>query len=90
MLINLASEEYLKSVREKTPGVRVVTPIFEDWNDGQYKIVSFYAKRARGLMSRYAADRQIVDVAELREFDGEGYAFAADASDDDIWVFRRQ
>ena len=89
VLVNLASGEYFKAVKKNTIAARVITPVFEDWKDGRYKIISFYAKRARGLMSRYAAERQLEDVAALRDFDSEGYAFAAKASDDDTWVFRR-
>jgi cytoplasmic iron level regulating protein YaaA (DUF328/UPF0246 family) len=90
VLVNLASEEYFKSVRRKRLQGRVVTPVFEDWKGGRYKIISFYAKRARGLMSRFAIVNRADDVDTLRKFDGEGYAFAAEASDDDKWVFRRR
>ncbi|GHU29211.1 UPF0246 protein [Betaproteobacteria bacterium] len=90
VLVNLASGEYFKAVHQKSITARIVTPVFEDWKDGRYKIISFYAKRARGLMSRFAADRHLADVAGLRDFESEGYAFAADASDDDTWVFRRR
>jgi cytoplasmic iron level regulating protein YaaA (DUF328/UPF0246 family) len=90
VLVNLASEEYFKAVPKKSIKARIVTPVFEDWKGGRYKIISFYAKRARGLMSRYAAEMRLEEVAALRDFDGEGYAFAAGASDDDIWVFRRR
>jgi cytoplasmic iron level regulating protein YaaA (DUF328/UPF0246 family) len=90
VLVNLASGEYFKSVSRITIATRIITPVFEDWKDGRYKIISFYAKRARGLMSRYAADRRLENVDALRDFDCEGYAFAAEASDDDTWVFRRR
>ncbi|AWI74592.1 peroxide stress protein YaaA [Parazoarcus communis] len=90
VLVNLASEEYFKSVRRKQLQGRVVTPVFEDWKAGRYKIISFYAKRARGLMSRYAITHRAEDVDALRKFDAEGYAFAAEASDADTWVFRRR
>jgi cytoplasmic iron level regulating protein YaaA (DUF328/UPF0246 family) len=90
VLVNLASEEYFKSVRRKQLQGRVVTPVFEDWKAGRYKIISFYAKRARGLMSRYAITHRAEDVDALRKFDSEGYAFAAEASDADTWVFRRR
>ncbi|MBR0565251.1 peroxide stress protein YaaA [Azoarcus sp. L1K30] len=90
VLVNLASEEYFKSVRRKQVKGRVVTPVFEDWKGGRYKIISFYAKRARGLMSRFAIVNRIDAVDDLRKFDGEGYAYAAEASDADTWVFRRR
>ncbi|MBS0555422.1 MAG: peroxide stress protein YaaA, partial [Proteobacteria bacterium] len=69
---------------------RIVTPVFEDWKAGRYKIISFYAKRARGLMSRFVIERRIGDVDALKAFDSEGYAFAADASHADKLVFRRR
>lgn len=90
VLVNLASEEYFKSVKPRLLKGRLVAPVFEDWKDGRYKIISFYAKRARGLMSRYAIENRIDDVEALKGFDNEGYAFAADASDGDTWVFRRR
>ncbi|MDR2690339.1 MAG: peroxide stress protein YaaA [Azoarcus sp.] len=90
VLVNLASAEYFKSVRSSGLGARVVTPVFEDWKDGRYKIISFHAKRARGLMSRYAMDKRAAFVEDLRDFDAEGYAFAPEASDKDTWIFRRR
>lgn len=90
VLVNLASEEYFKSVKTRQLNGRLVSPVFEDWKDGRYKIISFYAKRARGLMSRYAIENRVDDVEALKAFDSEGYAFAADASDADSWVFRRR
>lgn len=90
VLVNLASEEYFKSV--KPAGLRgsVVSPVFEDWKNGGYKIISFYAKRARGLMSRYAIQHRVTDVEALQGFDAEGYRFAPDASDAGRMVFRRR
>ncbi len=90
VLLNLASDEYFKSVKPKKLKGRIVTPVFEDWKGGRYKIISFYAKRARGLMSRYVITNRIDEVNALRGFDSEGYAFAADASDADTLVFRRR
>ncbi len=90
VLVNLASDEYFKSVKPKKLKGRIVTPVFEDWKGGRYKIISFYAKRARGLMSRYAITHRIDEVEALKGFDSEGYAFAADASDADTLVFRRR
>ncbi|MEB0134854.1 peroxide stress protein YaaA [Actimicrobium sp. CCC2.4] len=89
-LINLASEEYFKVVRPARLKVPVITPIFQDWKDGRYKIISFYAKRARGLMTRYAAEHRITGADGLREFNLGGYAFDADASDASHWMFRRR
>lgn len=90
VLLNLASDEYFKSVKPKKLKGRIVTPVFEDWKGGRYKIISFYAKRARGLMSRYVITNRIDEVSALQDFDSEGYAFAADASDADTLVFRRR
>jgi len=90
VVLNLASDEYFKSVKPKKLKGRIVSPVFEDWKGGRYKIISFYAKRARGLMSRYVITNRIDEVEALRGFDAEGYAFAADASDADTLVFRRR
>lgn len=90
ILLNLASDEYFKSVKPAKLKGRLVSASFEDWKGGRYKIVSFYAKRARGLMSRYVIQNRIDDVDGLKGFDAEGYAFAADASDADRLVFRRR
>ena len=89
-LVNLASEEYFKSVQPKRLTVPVITPVFEDWKNGNYKIISFFAKRARGLMARYAAQHAIKDPAKLKGFDLDGYAFEAAASGERNWVFRRR
>ena len=67
----------------------MITPVFEDWKGGRYKIISFFAKRARGLMARYAIDHKITKPEKLKAFDVEGYTFDAGASDDSTWVFRR-
>lgn len=90
VLVNLASEEYFKSVKAARLAGKVVTPVFEDWKSGRYKIISFFAKRARGLMSRYAILNRVGTIDALKRFDLGGYAFAADASDDDRLVFRRR
>jgi len=89
-LVNLASEEYFKSVKPKLLDVPVITPVFEDWKNGKYKIISFFAKRARGLMARYAAQHGITDPEALKAFDTDGYAFDAAASSELAWVFRRK
>ncbi|MDP5240561.1 peroxide stress protein YaaA [Uliginosibacterium sp. 31-16] len=90
VLLNLASEEYFKSVRPKKLAARVITPVFEEKKGAGYKIVSFHAKRARGLMSRYAIVNAITDPEALKAFDAEGYAFSPAASDGERWVFRRE
>ena len=90
VLLNLASDEYFKSVKPKKLAGRLVSAAFEDWRGGRYKIISFYAKRARGLMSRFVIRNRIDAVEGLKAFDGEGYAFAPEASEADRLVFRRR
>lgn len=89
VLVNLASNEYFKSVRKKDLRGRLVTPQFKDWKNGQYKMISFYAKKARGLMCRYAIQNGITQASDLKGFDLEGYRFSEDQSDTDTWVFLR-
>lgn len=89
-LINLASEEYFKVVKPRLLDAPVITPIFEDWKGGRYKVISFHAKRARGLMARYAAVKGIIQPEKLKAFDGEGYALDESLSDERSWVFRRR
>lgn len=89
VLVNLASEEYFSAVQPAALGARVVTPVFQDEKAGKYKIISFYAKKARGMMVRYASDRQVCDVEQLKAFDVAGYAYAPEVSTQDRWVFRR-
>ncbi|MCD2516508.1 peroxide stress protein YaaA [Massilia sp. G4R7] len=89
-LVNLASEEYFKSVRPKLLEAPVINPVFEDWKNGKYKIISFFAKRARGLMAHYAAEHAITDPEALKGFDVDGYAFDDAVSTERNWVFRRR
>ncbi|MFM7483901.1 MAG: peroxide stress protein YaaA [Burkholderiaceae bacterium] len=90
VLVNLASEEYFKSVRPAKLNRPVITPVFEEWKGGGYKIVSFFAKRARGLMARYAIENKLTKPAQLKAFDVEGYRFDTKASGDARYVFRRR
>ena len=90
VVVNLASEEYFKAVDLKTLKARVLSCVFEDFKNGEYKIISFYAKRARGLMVRYAIDKKISSVKKLEGFDVDGYRFSAAASTPDRLVFRRR
>lgn len=89
-LVNLASNEYFKAVKKKELQGRIVTPIFKDWKGGKYKIISFYAKKARGLMARYAADHLVENAEELKYFDYEGYQFNPELSSETDWVFTRK
>jgi UPF0246 protein NGK_0633 len=90
ILVNLASQEYFKSVNTQKLKARLITPVFKDEKNGKYKIISFYAKRARGLMVRYAAEHNITDPEMLKNFDYEGYSFNAAASNESEWVFMRK
>lgn len=90
VVINLASEEYFKAAVGRKFQGRLIQPVFEDWKNGRYKIISFYAKRARGLMTRYAVLNRLDDPDGLKAFDLDGYAFAPEVSDDASWVFRRR
>lgn len=89
VLINLASSEYFKAVESKALRVPVVECRFEDEKNGQYKVISFAAKRARGLMMRWAAQQRVRTAQDLREFALEGYAFAPQCSSEQQLVFRR-
>ena len=90
VLVNLASDEYFKSVRRRTLKADVIQPVFQDWKNGEYKVISFFAKRARGRMARYAAERHIEDAAALRDFSLDGYALDDAASSATKWIFRRR
>lgn len=90
VLVNLASQEYFKAVDKKALKARVVDCVFEDFKGGQYKIISFYAKRARGLMARFAATQRLTLPEQLKGFDLDGYAFAPAVSSADQLVFRRR
>lgn len=90
VIVNLASQEYFKAVDQKALKARVVDCVFEDFKDGKYKIISFYAKRARGLMARFAATRRLSLPEQLKDFDVDGYAFEATESSTERMVFRRR
>ena len=89
VLINLASNEYFKSVQKKNLDGRLITPEFKDWKNGKYKMISFFAKKARGLMVRYAIDHNIQKAEVLQNFDYDGYHFNLELSQADKWVFSR-
>ena len=90
VIVNLASQEYFKSVDFKTLRARVVECVFEDYKGGKYKVISFNAKRARGLMARWAVLHKAGKPEDLQAFDSEGYAFDQAASEPDRLVFRRK
>ncbi|HIF9251362.1 TPA: peroxide stress protein YaaA [Photobacterium damselae] len=90
ILVNLASNEYFKSVKPKQVKGTIITPVFKDAKKGQYKVISFYAKKARGLMARYIIDNQIDSIEKLKEFDAAGYYFVAAESTATELVFKRE
>jgi uncharacterized protein len=90
VVVNLASQEYFKAVDRKALKARVIECVFEDWKGGTYKIISFYAKRARGLMARYAITHRISTPHRLEGFDLDGYAFAPASSSPERLVYRRK
>ena len=89
VVVNLASQEYFKAVDRKTLKAPVVECVFEDYKGGAYKVISFHAKRARGLMARYAIEHRITTPEGLKHFDSEGYAHAPEVSGLDRLIFRR-
>lgn len=90
VLVNLASEEYFKSVDRKALKPQVVACAFEEQKNGQTKIISFMAKRARGLMVRFAVENKVKKPVDLQAFDIDGYRFVAADSSPDRLVFRRR
>lgn len=89
VLINLASEEYFKSVRPQTLAAEVITPVFKDKRGASYKIISFYAKKARGRMARFIIQQGLTQPEGLRAFNWDGYAYAPKESTAREWVFLR-
>lgn len=90
VVINLASQEYFKAVDTKVLKARIIECVFEDYKGGKYKVISFFAKRARGLLARYAIQKQIKNPEKLKDFDVDGYGYVASASTENRWVFRRK
>ncbi len=89
ILVNLASNEYFKSVKKTALDAEIVTPVFKDLKNGNYKIISFYAKKARGLMSAYIVKNRPKTLDDLKEFDSEGYRYQAALSSGTELVFTR-
>ncbi len=89
VLLNLASEEYFKVLQAKNLDCPVISPIFQDGKDGKYKIISFYAKRARGLMARFVVENRITDAADLKGFNLDGYKYVPSESKPEKPLFRR-
>ena len=89
VLLNLASNEYFSAVKRTALNARIINTEFKDLKNGQYKIISFYAKKARGMMSRFVIEERINDPAKLKAFDVQGYRFNAEQSKPDNLVFLR-
>jgi len=88
-LINLASKEYFRALQPRRLQARVITPVFKDEKNGNYKVISFYAKKARGMMARFIIQERITDPERIKAFNGGGYRYHARTSTDQEWVFRR-
>ncbi len=88
-LINLASLEYFKTVQKKELKPSVITPYFKELKGEDYRVVSFYAKKARGMMARYIIRKKLSDPQKLKDFNEEGYRFHESLSDETSWVFTR-
>ncbi|AZI49858.1 peroxide stress protein YaaA [Pantoea agglomerans] len=89
VLINLASDEYFRAVKPKTLRAQMIKPVFLDEKNGSYKVISFYAKKARGLMSRYVIQQRLTKPEQLKAFDLDGYRFDAASSSESELVFKR-
>jgi cytoplasmic iron level regulating protein YaaA (DUF328/UPF0246 family) len=90
VLINLASNEYFKSIKTKAIRAKIITPVFKDFHQGRYQVIGFFAKKARGMMSRYIIDEQITQAENIKLFDREGYRFNTSQSSDVEWAFTRE
>lgn len=89
LLMNIASDEYYKSVKESKIQAEIIKPVFLDQKNGKYKVISFYAKKARGLMARYIIENKIERAEDLKGFNSDGYYFDADSSLKGELVFKR-
>ena len=90
ILVNLASSEYFKSVKPAKLVGKIITPIFKDEKNGQFKVISFFAKKARGMMARYIIQQRLTDVEQLKAFDTDGYYFEPAQSSGTELVFCRK
>ena len=89
LFLNLASNEYFSAIDSKTLKATIITPEFKDYKDGKLKMISFFAKKARGLMVRYIIDNKVETLEELKGFNSEGYQFDSNLSSDTKLVFTR-
>ena len=89
VLINLASNEYFKSVDKKELKYPIITPVFKEIKDDKYKVISFFAKKARGMMTRFVAENNIVEAEQIKTFNYENYSFNQELTKENEWVFTR-
>jgi hypothetical protein len=89
IIVNLASQEYFKAVKPKLLQGNIITPVFKDWQKDKYKIISFYAKKARGMMAAYIIKQRLKKVEDLKNFSEAGYSYSAEMSKDNNLVFIR-
>ena len=82
LIINLASNEYFNVLNKNAIESRIITPVFKDFKNGNYKIISFYAKKARGLMVRYIVDNKVESIDNLLSFNSSGYTYSENLTDD--------
>ena len=89
-LINLASNEYFNAIETSKLKANVITPVFKDYKNGKYKVLSFFAKKARGMLSAHIIKNQLKDPDDIRKARIDGYRFSANESDEKKWVFLRK
>ena len=89
VLVNLASNEYFKSVKARELDAEIITPVFKDLKNGKYKVISFYAKKARGQMARYIIEKELNEPAGMKRFRSDGYRYNKAESTAHDWVFTR-
>ncbi|MEM6612326.1 MAG: peroxide stress protein YaaA [Cyanobacteria bacterium P01_C01_bin.72] len=89
IIVNLASNEYFKAVNPKLLPGEIITPVFKDWKNGKYKIISFYAKKARGMMASYIIKNQIKSANDIKDFTEAGYSYNLELSSEKDLVFTR-
>lgn len=88
-IINLASNEYFKAVKPKLLPGNIITPVFKDWKNGKYKVISFYAKKARGMMAAYIIKNRLQNTEDIKDFTDAGYHYNGELSDENNIVFTR-
>ncbi len=89
-LINLASNEYFKAIKPKELNAQIITPAFKEYKNGDYKMIAVFAKKARGMLSRFIIKNQLSKPEDIKAFNAEGYKFSNKLSQDNTWVFARK